>query len=148
MPLSELTPIQQLDEIFKVIKNDYGSILEDALIKRLIPFVISKEEFLRCMEKLISDKYVVKYIDEQGRAILYYCTFAGYLFEGYENEHKFKALEGLRLETTIAFQQKQVRSLNQLTKIIAVGTGVAALYYLYLLWQELCWCEFLWQKHP
>ncbi|MDB5086197.1 MAG: hypothetical protein JWR09_191 [Mucilaginibacter sp.] len=81
----------------------------------------------------------------------YSITFQGMLFcqinRGYEMDQIAKDAENTRLSMLETETTTNRTLTTRLTILVAVGTGIAAIYYLYLLWQELCWCQFVWQKH-
>lgn len=153
-----LTPLQKLDKVLKIL-NDYhlekiNPNIAELLLKADDQITLSDSYLV--LNKLIADKYTIAIHDESVNAIAmdkevtYKITFDGLVFieqGGYQIEQELISSERTRIESTIIFQREQTLYLNRLTFWIAVASCIAAVYYLYFLFQDLCWCEFYWQKH-
>ena len=134
--MKQLTLIQKLDEVLHHIKigTEFGSPLTfDSIYQEMgskYPEQIDKLELKSMLNKLKEDKYL------EIKDIFYYVTFDGSFFEikgGYQQEIK-EAKRVSNLEGTN----------STLQSIIAVGTSIAALYYLNEIFGPFhfhCFCE-------
>lgn len=153
-----LSPLQKLDKVLEIL-HDYHiekvnpNIAE--LLLRANDQITLPESYL-ILNKLIADKYAIAIHDDSLNALVtekqltHKITFDGLVFieqGGYLMEQETISSEKARIESTIIFQREQTLYLNRLTFWIAVASCIAAVYYLYFLFQDLCWCEFSWQKH-
>jgi hypothetical protein len=147
-----------------------GNIEQGKLItelKKVIPLIDIEDDFasqiLRVFDKLEKENYIiceqrnVRYNDLSGEGAtrLEYCyrvTFDGKLFfeqGGYSKKYahdesernRLTALESSQLEYNEA-QRKQAATLNKLTFWVAVGTLLAAVYYMTELYWNHGWFHF------
>lgn len=79
----------------------------------------------------------------------YIITFEGLYLQqngGYLQQEKKSRAENIRLDKLDKSQRANTANMVLLTRWIALASIVAAVYYLYLLVQSLCQCEFWFQK--
>jgi len=142
------TTIERIDYVFFLIKKEdvkYTEyFLEEAIKANNVN--ISLDELRRILSQLQKDEYIIRNPSHAGFAHdTFELTIEGALFDGYVIEKNINDAESLRLEAIESEATANRNLTTRLTILIAVGTGIAALYYLYLLWQDACWCEFVWQ---
>jgi hypothetical protein len=141
--MEQLSQIKKLDTLFNLFKDEEVGIAVH-FIKEMMRgkgVEVSDIEITRYINQLISDKYIMLTPEAQ-----YIIRIEGLLFEGYEQRLINNASENIRLgKLEIAQRENQILT-TRLTILIAVGTLVASIYYLYLLIQSLCDCEFWFQK--
>jgi hypothetical protein len=147
-----LSPLRQLDRILEILENSEQQVDIDYIALNA-ENEVSLNTIILVLDKLIKDTYANKYqineLDSPYTKVLYSITFEGSAFiqqGGYVNESESIATEKERIEFATSFQLEQSRTLNRLTFWIALASGIAAVYYLYFLIQNLCSCEFVWQK--
>ncbi len=117
----------------KIHRSDVGNYMYEKYRDNITPL-----EVRRLFYKLISDELI-----EENNGKLH-ITDKGFWFSYRAN---FKALfeEKSRLESQVSEAKANRIATLHLTTVLAICAGIPALYYLYLLYQDLCWCQFLWQ---
>ena len=141
--MGNLSQIEKLDFILTLFKENESNgiaINELQLWIKEKDIDISDIELGRAIGQLSMDNYI------QMVGVKHIIRIEGILFEGYEQRIINKAAENTRLENLENSQKASRNQMNFLTGIIAIGTLVASMYYLYLLIQDLCNCEFWFQK--
>jgi len=112
-------PIQQLDGVLKVLKQDRGHISFDDLHSRVNKkFELDADVLLRIIEKLVRDRYVYEKQKHTG-GVDYAITVEGFLFDGYEQQ--------ISIEKDLACR-KNIRDF-----VLSYGTALAGLAGLGLL---------------
>lgn len=146
------SPNQLLDDtllFFNGINYQMGSPFVAQKLKPILNVTELKIWYI--LNKLVEDGYLHKTVANARHDYFYTISFNGSVFienGGYIAKSIRDAFEHNRLEKLEISQMESQKSMTRLTMIIAFGTLVAAVYYLYFLIQDLCWCEFVWQKHP
>ena len=145
---ASLTPIQKLDIVLAAISN------EPAFRTALHTMVLVLEKGIELNElKLILDKLEVDrfathdYVEGQKsitgtKMPTYKITFEGLYFSksgGYYQKSLNDTSENIRLKSLEVSRQSQGRALNWLTFWIALGTIIAAIYYLTELYWKYHW---------
>lgn len=146
---NEVSAYEQIDFVFDYIK---GYLKHSAMISTEYIWNHVKEErtpemginrlmFEEIISQLLSDEYISPKAMPEGDAAdgqkMYNITFKGRLFTGYAQSNKAFLLEQAYRKQlddwNIAFQRQQTKSsaqMNLLTFVIAMGTMVAAVYYI------------------
>ncbi|MDB5154667.1 MAG: hypothetical protein JWR54_3418 [Mucilaginibacter sp.] len=126
--MDSLSPVQQIDLVLKMFKNDRGHMnFDDLYIKTKAE--IDGDILSRIVEKLIRDKYIYITFVQGANFEKYAITFEGFLFNGYEKQQEIE-----EINQSIAKNYELVRQRND--HRLVVGTwfaGIAAV--LLLLWQ-------------
>jgi hypothetical protein len=141
--MEQLSQIKKLDTLFNLFKKEEVGIAVH-FIKEMMKgqgVEASDVEITRYINQLIADKLIMLTPEAQ-----YIIRIEGLLFDGYEQRLIKNASENIRLEKLETAQRDNQILTTRLTILIAFGTLVAAIYYLYLLIQSLCNCEFWFQK--
>jgi len=154
--MEQLTPHQQLDIVLNYLKqinktiefNDLNAIMKEKGVINKSP------QLYALLEELESDKYISILSKEKKGYEEFIITPKGKSFIGYvalnaqvaDAEAKAVVENELARELDIA-QRADTSNMVWLTRWIALAAIPAALYYIYYLWQEVCWCEFSWQHH-
>lgn len=125
-----MTPIQKLDSVLDFFARggfEKGGISLDTLLRLLdskMDSALDMDELIKITNQLLADHYI-----SENKYNQYQVTYRGIIFndqKGYQGQmekaHEVRALQQSQMET----QQK----ITVLTRWIAVGTSIAALYYL------------------
>lgn len=149
-------PYKLLDEILLLCKdNDISYNKIEFMVKSKYPN-ISDNRISNAVDRLIKDKYIDESTKELSREYpkisllsqepnityetIYFITFEGELLiisGGYQKKVADDASENKRLRDMENFQSKQSQKMSRLTFWIAVGTLIAAVYYLLQIWISL-----------
>lgn len=130
-----MTPYEQIDFVFFYLKEKIqygGSYGYQNILNRVIatPEANIKVTLLNeILLRLEQDGFITKSIIPNAQPV-YQITFKGLLFDGYTKSHQ--ALnEKERFENYVQSQNiKNGKYLNRLTLILAIVTGIAAVYYI------------------
>ncbi len=142
--MKELSPIQQLDFVLSSLDNYSKTINE---IQKELNLEISTFKDVRMiLEKLVKDKYAQEIKEEvryEGPAFLkppggtwsysYKLSFEGKVFiqqGGYREQFKVNVAENIRLDNLEKRQKHFEWNQTLLLTLVAVGTLIAAVYYL------------------
>lgn len=141
-----INPYKQIDAIFFYIKKKIalGASINSEYIWNLFvdktpELEINKLMFSEIISKLIEDGYIteLRKANEGQDVTTYHVTFKGQIFEGYESQQKLLNEQKARLadleNRSREFQDEttnNAKRLNVLTVILALGTSIAAIYYL------------------
>ena len=127
-----MTDLEKIDFVLFYIKTKmadsaywgYGPIW--AHIQKTTELKINKALFDEIINKLKEDGYIVDNNTNDACRV----TFRGLTFNGYVSEQSFLQMEKKRLKTLEEKTLNLSRWTTRLTIIIALGTGIAAIYYL------------------
>jgi len=140
-----MIPLEQIDFVFFFIRsreqlsaswsNEY---IWNLYISKTPEAGINRTLFEEIIKQLVEDDYIREAPINDSPQKTYHVTFKGRLFKGYvayQNslEENNKRISDLEKENR-KFQEmtlKNSRYLNRLTFILAFGTGIAALFYLF-----------------
>lgn len=135
-----LKPIEKLDFVLNYLstnKSRKGGLSLVSILKDTQPIINDGDELLKVLEKLEKDGYIGfkerMPLNKPPLIYFYYATFSGeYLNSqgGYQELHRKENLEKTRLQDIELKATVNRKTVTSLTWIIAVGTFVAALYYL------------------
>ena len=90
---------------------------------------INKQIFDEILQRLVDDGYIKETIREKTQPI-YHLTFNGRIFEGYLNRNISLNQEREWLKHLQILTLNNSNKLNLITWIIAIGTLIAAIYYI------------------
>lgn len=138
-----MNPFKQIDFVFFILKErselsaDFSKEYIWDHIKQTPEIEINRQKYEEILQRLLNDGYIKETIKPETQPT-YHLTFGGRLFPGYEkeeetlnqNQHKLEALEKANSD----FQNSSTMSakkLNLLPLILAIGTLIAALYYVF-----------------
>lgn len=107
-------------------------------VKRTSELKITVTMLREILKKLVNDGYITERKQEEGYQSIYHVSFEGLVFEGYVHENEANHKEQERLHTLENRQLALSRRMNALTAIVAVGTIVAAVYYLMEILKSFC----------
>lgn len=123
------------------ISRDY---IWNFLVSKTPELEINKTMYDEIIRKLVEDGYVREEL-AAGSPPTYHLTFNGLSFKGYEEEVNTQNAEKTRLGNLESenqlFQREglnNARRMNLLTLILAIGTGIAAVYYILEILHH-CW---------
>ena len=123
-------PIQDLDFVLKFLATSpvkKGGFDFDQILKRVKPDIPDADTLVHILDKFKADGYLS---EEKGSYSLNKNGDLFYLLNGYEGDY----LDMLQEKRNKDQKYRLDRQVACLTKVIAVGTSVAALYYLKELW--------------
>lgn len=134
-----MNPLEKIDFVFFYVKDKisvgghwgHGHIW--SYVERATEFEINLTLFDEIISKLKEDGLITE-IDNSPAAQTYHVTFKGLVFDGYKTERESLNAEKLRVRNIENQNQKLSSVLNRLTFLIALGTGIAAIYYLLQIW--------------
>jgi len=129
----ELKYLFELDYVLHFLATSpyaKGLITEKDLTKHISTEIIQNERLLKILNKLIKDNFLKTEIRELNTGIesVYIITFDGLVYDelgGYNATY----LENNKLKNILEQQNKNQEQIKYLTIIIAIGTGMAAIYY-------------------
>lgn len=139
-----MTPYQQIDFVFFYIKDKEQfsasfstEYIWNLYVSKTLEAGINRMIFDEIIKQLVADGYITELPLSDSPQRMYHVTFKGRSFNGYveqqtilvENQKRLKALESANL----LYQSNSVknsRNLNYLTIILAIGTSIAAAYYI------------------
>lgn len=139
-----MTPLEQIDFVFSYIKNkeDLSASFSTEYIWNLYvskspETQITRFIFNEIIRQLIDDEYIRELPIIESSQKTYHVTFKGRIFEGYvanniASKQSIKRISDLEEENR-KFQKRALKNshqLNCLTIILAIGTMIAALYYI------------------
>lgn len=127
-----------LDSVLSILQDNAASLnLSD--IKWHLDQIgqnMAEKILLETLDKLNEDGYI-KITNEkaklmQGQPIIehYIITLKGHIFHGYAKTALETSLDRIRLEKLDNLQREYASNLNKLTCVIAIGTTIAAIYYI------------------
>lgn len=130
-----MNPLEKIDFVFLFIKDKinvggnwgYGHVWSH--VEKAEEYEINQTLFKEIISKLKEDGLITE-VDNYSTAPTYHVTFKGLVFDGYVAERERLDTEKLRLRDLDYKNQKLSHALNKLTCFIAIGTVVAAIYYL------------------
>ena len=140
-----MTPLEQIDFAFFYIKSREqlsaswsAEYMWNLYISKTPESGINRTVFDEIIKQLVNDDYIRELPINDSSQKSYHVTFKGRIFNGYveyqsslrENNERISGLE----EENRKFQDatlKNSRYLNRLTLILTIGTGMAALFYLF-----------------
>lgn len=124
-----MTPIEKIDTILIFLKEraDLNASFSkeyiwNLYVKKMPELHITRQIFDEILNKLVEDGYVKKELRENSQPT-FHLTMSGYLFDGYLSSKN----EMQKLQQTAIFLSKRTFCM---TVVIAVGTGIAAIYYI------------------
>ena len=148
--METFSPVQKLDEVLKFLATSHfakaGIILSD-ILKKLQPKIQDGDELLRILDKLIDDNFVkpivrsVEWLPDSGTTY-YKITFTGsyqYSLGGYQQIMDSQNAESIRIGKIEHSAKVNQTALTCLTAIVALGTLIAAIYYLTELYWKYHW---------
>ncbi len=150
-----------LDTILNHLNRNSDGFKSVFEIRRDLESEFKSHELQAILNKLAKDGYVdfiekneiasIRYHTDGENIVRYYSiSYEGRVFldlvGGYVKQAGLNLSESIRLDKLENDQRESRNQLNFLTKLIAAGTLVAAVYYLYFLIRDLCQCQFFWQK--
>jgi hypothetical protein len=129
-----MTPFEKIDFVFFYIKDKiqvgghwgYNNIWN--YVERTPEIGINKIMFDEIIKKLKEDGYITEKNIPEAQPV-YNMTFKGLLFNGYNQEYK----ETQKLQQNVASLSSRT---FWLTVVIALGTLIAAIYYLIEIWKS------------
>lgn len=155
----EINPLFKLDVVLIFLYQRTGKIFSSEQVTKevLSEIKADEDEVVLILRKLKKDEYIDEFIipnprDNRVRPDKihgYSISFDGKIFlkqGGYSLKEIRLREKSTQLETLKSDQIQRDEFLKTLTVLIAVGFGATAVYYIYLLWQSLCSCHFVWQK--
>jgi D-alanine-D-alanine ligase-like ATP-grasp enzyme len=142
--MADITSLRQLDTVLNSLKTHAEEIaLHDLkIILEKEGSVFNTGDLRKLLQKIVKNEFAT-----EGNYNHYTITKDGQIFEGYEKQYLATVSENSRLDALESELKENRKWTLYLTILIAAGTLVAAIYYLYFLIQDLCWCEFVWQHH-
>lgn len=139
--------LQKLDFVLNYFKNKkefsatYNYSLIEMYVKRTPEMNITILMLKEILEKLVSDGYLTKTEKSTGLTS-YNISFKGLVFEGYVSSYIASQKEKIRVnmleeeQRALAYSQKEIsQKMNNLTLWVAIGTIIAAIYYLLEIWK-------------
>lgn len=135
--------LEKIDFVFEYIKSKkdldavFGYVNIRTRVDRTPELGITTQMLNEIIKRLVKDGYIVeqKRPNEQN---VYSITFDGLIFEGYVHENASIRKEQERLRTLENHQLELSKRMNFLTSVMAVGTTVAAIYYLIEILKHFC----------
>lgn len=140
-----INPYKQIDFVFSYIKDkeEHSATFSkeyiwNLYVKQSPEMQINRMIYDEIMQKLEDDGYISKKSIYGSEQPSYNVTFKGRIFNGYENDYlslneqkaRLLALEKKNQEFQI-LSSRNASKLNCLTLILAVGTSIAAIYYIF-----------------
>jgi len=165
--MESLSQLKKLDDMLRHIYDQHKSDPTDIWIDDIKDFVkispdIDLNELLPILNKLVKDKYLDFHPRETQKTFsfsnndftletekYYSITFEGIFFiqiGGYVAQEELKSSDDARLKKLEKRNRKTQNKIKNFTVWIAIGAIIASAYYLYFLIQDLCDCQFIWQK--
>ena len=140
-----MTPTEKLDKVLSIFSDNPKHLKTTELQNILIDtWPAKREELIMIIDKLRKDDYVIMISPDQ-----FQISFEGDLLiksGGYAKKYADDERENIRLTALESFQheynvaqRKQATTLNWLTFWVAVGTLIAAVYYLTELYWKYHW---------
>ena len=131
-----MTPLEKIDFVFFYIREKisvggnwgYNNIWNH--VKQTDEADINETLFKEIIRKLKRDGLLTE-VNNPESQLIYHVTFNGLTFDGYTEERKSLDAEKLQLTNIQNRILKLSSKMNCLTAIIAVGTGFAAIYYIF-----------------
>jgi len=130
-----MTPLEQIDFVFFYLKDkiqaggSWGYYNISNYIDKCPETKINKVMLTEIVQKLKDDGYITEKQMPEAQPV-YHVTFKGLIFEGYTKEYETSMKETVWLKNIQIQTLTTSRKLNILTWIIAIGTGIAAIYYI------------------
>jgi len=125
--MPEIESFKKIDFVLEYIKSN-EVVYKEYLVKEMYSYGLTRIEVGRIIDKLKRDVYIIESINYLG--IFYAATFDSFMFLGYEKEYIFKLSENNRLGKLETAQMENQEKMTWLTTLVAVGTLIAAIYYL------------------
>lgn len=127
--------LEQIDFVLNFLKSkqdldaSFSYMIIENHIKRTPELNITITILREILKKLVNDGYISEKITP-GIQPIYNVSFEGLVFEGYVHENEANQKEQERLRILENRQLALSRRMNVLTLVVAIGTTVAAVYYL------------------
>lgn len=137
MNMTQIQILTKIDHVFLKLKEqtNLSASVNYNYIKNLIvdnhpEYNIDALTLSNIIAQLIKDEYLsVQKATNKDEEDMYYVTFQGQLFEGYLAQYRNKMANSNRIKKLEDLTLENAKKLNTLTTWIAIGTIIAAVYY-------------------